>query len=224
MILKIHFNGSNEPFKTVYLNKQVNGFVNKLLGDASGEYHGKMSDYSVSCIQGWNREGDSFFFKNGAVVVISSPNVKFIGKLVEGILMKRASNIMGLKYSHYEVGTFDVHKKFDLIRTSSPLRVSGKNRTMLTFDDDEFLDVLNKKSVSKLIAAGVDEKDANSVKIDFFHKEGAKKFYVKIGSSVHLCTKAMFVVSGSKNARTALYEMGLGNATGFGFGSVSINK
>ena len=44
------FNSSNEEFNKP-LNKEINGFIMKLLGGVN-DYHGKQSDYCVSTLQG----------------------------------------------------------------------------------------------------------------------------------------------------------------------------
>jgi CRISPR-associated endoribonuclease Cas6 len=221
--LKLKFSASNEVFNAL-LNKKVNGFINGLLGEGN-EYHGKFSDYSVSSMQGavWN-DDDTFSFPNGGHIYVSSNNQNFINAIAIGLVSNKATEICGMKFVGYEVSDYNLYKKYDIVRTISPVLVSTTGRRMLTFRDDNFLDILREKSIKKLVLAGVDERKANSLKFELFHPENAKTVCAKIGDAVNIASRVMFIVSGNKEARNTLYNMGIGKCTGFGFGAVSVNN
>ena len=221
--IKLKFAPSNKSFRSV-LNKKVNGLVQDVLGK-NNKYHGTFSDYSISSMQGavWNEDG-SYSFPNGGSVYVSSINQEFMNEFVIGLMTSKDLSVGDLKYTGFEVFEYGLRKNYDIVRAISPILVSTTGRRMLTFKDEGFIDLLREKSVKKLILAGVDERKANSIKFTLFHPENAKSVCVKIGDAVNIGSKVMFLVKGNKEARRALYDMGLGKCTGFGFGAVSVNN
>ena len=223
MRIKINFSASKNVFNEAF-NKKVNGFVNSLLG-VDNKYHGKFSDYSISSMQGavWN-DDNTFSFPNGGYIYISSNNQDFMNAIINGIMSNKADEICGMKFNGFETAFFNLRKHYDIVRTISPILISTADRHMVTFDDDNFLDLLKEKSIKKLILSGVDEAKAKSIKFELFHTEKARTICVKIGDAINIASKVMFIVSGNKEAREALYNMGIGKCTGFGFGAVSVNS
>lgn len=223
MKIIIKFEGSNEVFKKA-LNKEVNGFINQCLGK-DNPYHGNFSRYCISSMQGgrMNKNGE-LLFKNNAYLQVStdSDNTEFINRLINGLSdTANGMAIKSLKYKGFEVSVFQPYHKFDIIRTISPLYLTNKDKS-LTFKDEDFLKVLRKKSIQKLIYCGVDKTTAETINFKLFHPENAKTRMVKIGKQKNLASQVMLYVEGNRNARLKLYELGLGKCTGFGFGAVMI--
>ena len=220
MILNINFEGSGVFDKP--LNKEVNGFINRCLGE-NNKYHGKFSNYCISSMQGgkMNKEG-LIMFPDGAYIQVSSNDKDFINDLVSGIITNGDKlSIASLRYKNFDVNGFEPFEKFDIIRTISPLYLSNKGRS-LTFKDDNFLEVLTEKSRKKLIHNGLSERKANTLSFTLFHPERAKTKMIEIGKQRNICSQVMLYVKGDKTARTMIYELGLGKCTGFGFGAVTI--
>ena len=221
--IKLNFCGSNNIFNEP-LNKKVNGFIQSILG-SDNAYHGTFSDYSISSVQGavWN-EDNSYSFPNGCSIYISSNDQDFINKVVVGVMSNKEASICGMKFIGFEVLDYNVYKSYDIVRAISPILVSTPDRRMLTFKDENFIEVLRTKTIKKLMLAGIDERAAKSIKFELFHPEKAKTTCTKIGESVNIGSKVMFIISGSRKARRTLYNMGIGKCTGFGFGAVSVNN
>lgn len=223
MRLKINFSGSAKTF-TRPLNKEVNGLVHKIIG-ADNEYHGAFSRYSVSSMQGghMNKDG-AIAFTDGGYFFISSDDAKFMETIIKGFLKnKKDLSIFDMVYNGWEIKDFIINDKFDLVRTISPILLSDGKKAV-TFHDSNFIGLLTEKSIKKLIKCGYDEKIANTIKFEIFHPENYKTKMVEIKGVKNIANKIMLVVKGDKIARKALYELGLGKCTGFGFGAVSINK
>ena len=223
MRIKVNFGNNSKPISKP-LNKEVNGFLNAVLGEKN-KYHGSFSRYSISSMQGGVMDKDGTLnFPNGGFVFISSDDYDFIANVLKGLSTKQEElHVLDMKYKNMEISDFIVNDKFDLVRSISPIFITIK-RTPITFKDSGFVDILTKKSVEKLIKCGYDEKLANTIKIKLFHPENAATKVVEIGKAKNLANKVMLYVEGDKTMRKALYEIGLGKSTGFGFGAVNINN
>ena len=223
MRLKIKFNKNTKPILNP-LNEGVNGFINCIIG-SNNEYHGRFSRYSVSSMQGGHmNENGVLEFPNGGYIFVSSDDNDFMCGIISG-LSKCGKNhrVFDMEYDGMEICDFIVNERFDLVRTISPLILSDKDK-VLTFKDDNFIEVLTEKCIKKLINCGYEKKLANTIKIDAFHPENYKTKMVEIKGVKNICNKVMLVISGDKKIRKALYELGLGKCTGFGFGAVTINN
>lgn len=223
MRLKVFFSRNIKPIE-IPLNKEVNGFINNVLGE-DNKYHGSFSRYSVSSMQkGIMDKNGIINFPNGGFIFVSSDDDEFIVNFLSGISLKQDMlYVSDMKYERFEIDDFIVNDKFDLVRTVSPILISDKGKS-LTFNDDSFIGVLTEKAVKKLIRCGYDENLANSISIKLFHPENAKTKMVQIGEVKNIANQVMLYVEGNKNIRRALYELGFGKCTGFGFGAVNINS
>lgn len=224
MRLKLYFEPSKRDIKKP-LNEEVNGFINNVLG-SNNKYHGTFSRYSVSSMQGGHMNKDGVLnFSKGGYVYVSSDDYEFIANILKGLSEKQDELVvLDMKYSSMEICDFVVNERFDLVRSTSPILLSSKKKNVLTFTDDEFIVILNEKSKKKLINCGYDEKLVNTLNMKLFHPENSKTKMVQVGKQTNIGSKIMLYVEGDKKIRKALYELGLGKCTGFGFGSVSINK
>lgn len=220
MNLKIMFKGTDE-FDVNSSFKKVNGFINKLFGK-NNTYHGKFSNYSVSRLQNGIFIGNKVIFTNGAFLIISSNDNGLIDVLISGI-MKNKDNlkISKLIFESFDCFEFNIHDGYDLVRTTSPIRLCNKYK-FITFKDDDFIPYLTEKSIKKLIHNGLNENCAKTLKLELFHAENAKTYFYNINGAKNICSQVMLIVKGNKEARKAMYELGFGSSTGFGFGSVKI--
>lgn len=221
MRIKVNFSSSEAVFNDS-LNKEVNGFINRILGKGN-KYHGNISRYSISSLQGATKKDNGYSFPNGSYLFIASDDGEFIGKIMSGLMSNEDLYIRDMRYTNIEICDYDIGSKFDLVRTISPILVSD-GRRMVTYKDDDFIDILTKKSRKKLIYFGLDGKKANSLKLRLFHPENAKTASIPIGKAVNIGSKVMLYVEGHKDARKLIYEVGFGKCTGFGFGAVTVNK
>lgn len=222
MVLNINFEGNKDVF-TKPLNKEVNGFINKCLGDGN-KYHGNFSRYCISSMQGghMNKDG-AIAFPDGGYIQVSSDDEEFLNNLVNGLMMNFNEGlcVATLKYKSFDVKAFEMYNEYDIIRTISPLYIS-KDGKSLTYKDDNFIEVLTDKSRKKLIHGGVSERIANTLKFKLFHSENAKTKMIECGKQKNICNQVMLYVTGDKRARLKIYELGLGKCTGFGFGAITI--
>lgn len=223
MRIKLLFESNSKPISKP-LNEEVNGFLNKVLGE-NNKYHGVFSRYSVSSMQGGHMDKKGILnFPNGGYLFISSDDYEFSSTVMKGLYTANEDlYVMDMKYIKMEICDFIVNERFDLVRAISPIIISYNGRS-IKFNEKEFIDILTEKSIRKLIHCGYDEKLARSIKIKLFHPENAKTKMVEIGKIKNIANRIMLYIEGDKSMRKALYELGLGKCTGFGFGAVNINN
>lgn len=223
MRLKLSFSSNIKPIGKP-LNEEVNGFLNNILGEGN-KYHGTFSRYSVSSMQGGHMDKNGIInFPDGGYVFISSDDYEFIANVLKGLSSKQDDlYVFDMKYQSMVIDDFSVNEKFDLVRAISPVIIS-ENGKFLTFKDEHFFKYLTSKSIKKLINCGYDEKLANTLSIEPFHPEKFKTKMVEIKGKKNIASRVMFFVTGDKTIRKAIYELGIGKCTGFGFGAVNINN
>lgn len=220
MRIKLKFSESKMPFNEPTQNA-VNSCVHRILGE-NNKYHNTFSNYSVSSLFGGIIIDNKMTYPNGAHFYISSIDNEFIEqimfKIIDGNIEMHDMKLLGVDFEK-----FNVHSDYDIIRTISPILLKDKERTV-TYQDNDFINILTQKSKIKLLKSGFSEKDVNTLSIEPFHFEKARLKFPKVKNVVNKSSQVMLIVRGKKEMRLALYKMGLGKSTGCGFGAIEIMK
>ena len=138
MVLKLIFSG-RECFNINDIPPKVNSVVQKILG-VDNPYHGKFSDYSISRLQNYTYSKGKFIFDNGAFFTISTNSDEMVQKIVHSIIENRNDIKIGnLIFSSFETHEFEPFEEYDIIRTTSPIRLRTTEK-FITVKDPEFLD------------------------------------------------------------------------------------
>ena len=223
MRIKINFNGSNTEYKKNSLHQVKGWFENNVLG-RNNDKHNDASYYSLSPMLGGIRTAEGEKFPNGGYVYFTTNSDEFMSKVAMALFNMNNSVAVGdLAYKNFEMSKdFHIHSDYDIVRTVSPILLKS-NHKKITIKDDGFLPLLRERSVEKLVANGMDKAKADTLSIELFHKENAQVIDMQYNGIHNFATKAMFIVKGHRQAREALYNMGIGSSTGCGFGTVSVN-
>lgn len=219
MRIKLIFNESKLPFVEVPQDI-VNSCVHRMLGE-DNKYHDKFSPYAVSSLFGGVIKDGKMSYPNGAYFYISAIDEEIIEKIV----MKTIDGVemLDMKLNSILFEDFNPHNEYDIVRTISPILLVDKNKN-ITYQDDNFIEVLTQKSRLKLLHNGFTQKQIDTLKIEPFHFEKARLKFPKVHKVVNKSSQVMLVVRGDKNMRKALYEFGFGKSTGSGFGSIEIMR
>lgn len=220
--LKIEFSGSKEIF-TDPVEDYVIGFVHKVLGK-DNKWHNGFSDYSISTLLGGKAMDGGMCFADGGYFYVSSIDEDFINTLTVNLCKKQDElYLRDMKMVKYSFPLNKVHSDYDLIRTSSPLLLKVKDDRIVTYQDEDFIDLLTSQSRKKLSHLKCfSEKAIDSIVLEPFHFEGASVRYAKRKNYILPASMVKLIVKGNVKCRKALYEMGLGNSTGYCFGAVEI--
>lgn len=216
MILKIIF---SKPENGMRIDNQhyINGFIHKCLGK-NNKYHNSFSDYAISSLQGGKLCNGRLVFNENPYILVSSENSNFINDLIAGILTTDG-NIEGIKFDRFEFSDYNVNDYYDKIITLSPILIKDKSGMKLSFKDEKFLEVLTNNCIKKLKHAGIMDKSFK-IKIRNINKSKVKK--IMVGNVFNICSLISLVVFGKPKTRKTLYNLGIGNSCGCGFGTIKI--
>ncbi|MCC7467456.1 MAG: CRISPR-associated endoribonuclease Cas6 [Saprospiraceae bacterium] len=205
----------------VDFNYQVKlvGALHKWLG--SNAFHGKQALFSMSWLNG-GRSADQqgLHFPNGATWFISAHESEFVKKIVGGILddptVAYGMSVTDLTLS--DTPHFEGKKRFFL---GSPVFVkyqNGGRQHHFTYKDPEADGLLTQSLKHKLRLAGLTDE---GVIVQFDRQSSAAKTklttYRSIQNRVNFCP---VIIQGSAEQLGFAWNVGIGNSTGIGFGSL----
>lgn len=217
MKIKVFF---TNPTENVPVNNQgkMNSYIHKCLGN-NNPYHDTFSEYAISSLQGGKFKGDGLSFEESEpYLVVSSENMDFISTFMSGV-QKDLHEVFGMKFKRFEMDDFNIHEHFDKLITISPILLKNKDNEKITFENPEWIERLNEQSRMKLKHRGIEDP---TFKIELRKPELGKRKLVWVGDVFNPASMVGLKVYGSKKARKTIYNLGFGNSTGCGFGSVKI--
>jgi CRISPR-associated endoribonuclease Cas6 len=223
MRIKINF---TKPTIDIPFNNQslVNSYIHKCLG-INNIYHDAKNDYNISSLIGGrlDLEQKKLLFENGGYIVISSLNAEFINKLLIGIINNQ-NFICGMVFNgvdHIEEKFYNGWNHFISLSHFIIKEYSDKkNYTFLTLKHENFEIKVKEYLINKISAINptLDLSDFDvKIPLDYISNE-IKPIIVKnvknIGNKCHLN-----IFTNTKVAEL-LYNIGIGQSTGSGFGTI----
>ena len=222
MRIRINFTKNTSP---VPISNQslLNTYVHKCLG-TNNVFHDAKNDYCVSSLQGGklNISNSTLSFENGAFFTVTSNNTVFINLILSGIL-KNLDFIYGMKFS----GVDFIEEKFingwNHFATLSPFLIKkslgNKKCEFITLNTVDFESKVKEYLIKKIstIDNSLDLSDFD-VKIPNHPSHKVKSIMVKhIVSRANQCQISIHT---SKKVAKLLYNIGIGQSTGSGFGTI----
>lgn len=222
MRIKINFTPSTTE---VSVNHQsfLNSYVHKCLGK-NNEYHDKKNDYAISNLIGGflNKETKTVDFKNGAYFVVSSLDLNFVNKLLIGII-SNPDFINDMKFNGVEHVEESFFNGWNYFKTLSPFIVKTytdkKIYSFLTLDDNDFEDKLEQYLKKKLLAIN-DKLDLTDFKVIIPKHAQAKVKNVFVKNVINKANYCQINIYTNKEVAKILYNIGIGQSTGSGFGTI----
>lgn len=224
MRLKIKLSGTKE---TLPINNQhlVNGFFHKLLGNGN-DYHDGPSDYSVSNLRGGKFIGNSgkfignsrISFEYGGYIMVSAYDINILNKLLIGMMKHTIFNgdikVTGFEYLPEE----NFYNGWNHFRTLTPilLKNSGKFKTI---NDIDFLYDLTNQTKRKLKSINP-KLDLSNFEISIKSHKAHKVKKVLVKNVINKASQCQLSIKCNKNVAKILYNVGIGNSTGSGFGMI----
>jgi len=217
LYLKLSKNKQLVPF-----DYQVNlvGALHKWLGE--NNYHDDLSLYSMSWLKG---DSDmlktGFNFKKGAEFFISSPNQEFIKKIALGIITD-PSVCFGMKVENISIKETPYFSNRERFNVSSPIFIKRKINEKIKFyfyDELESDALLTETMKSKFKKAGLIT-DGFKIEFDRAYPKAKVKAstYNKVENKGSVCP---VIIEGSPEQIGFAWDVGVGNSTGIGFGSLA---
>ena len=227
MIFKLKYTGKYVSVGSP-INAKVNGVVNRILGP-NNKWYGNTSSYCVSPMKKFTfyPEDKVFSYEGDVFFLVASPNPSFIKDFIENIIEFENSrdelSIMSLKYVGFEMMNMKVNETFDIVYTFGPVRLVNEG-LFVTFTDEGFVDLLTERCKLKLEENGFSKEEVDSLSIELISAEKARVIKTYIRDSINITSKVMLRISGQKEVRKALYQLGIGSSTSVGFGFVIPNS
>lgn len=216
LYLKLSPNKDLVPF-----DHQINivGALHKWLG--KNEVHDSLSFYSLSWLRGGRGLGkNGLVFPNGADWFVSAHDSDLVKKLVNGILddPQIAFGMKVVEVTLRETPAYESGSRFYL---GSPVLVKrnlGERQKHFTFNEAETDALLTETFHFKLSKAGLSTIGA-AARFDREHPAAKTKIstYRGIHNRVNYCP---VILEGSPEQIGFAWDVGVGNSTGIGFGSL----
>jgi CRISPR-associated endoribonuclease Cas6 len=220
MRIKIEF---TQPTREVPVDTQkyVNGYIHKCLGE-NNEYHDSRSDYSVSNLKGGKLDvkTKTLSFPNRPYIVVSSEDEDFLGRIISGCF-NNDGFAFGMVFHDVHTVNENLIDGWNHFFTLDPIllrekRDNGKN-WFVTVEDSDFGDKLRTHIIDKF--SKVDPTlDLSDLELKVGH---GKKKRITVKDNVWCMGSAVKVmVKTNKRVASKLYNYGLGQSTGSGFGTI----
>lgn len=217
MIIKVIFTKPDNNTIPIVNQKELNSYIHKCIG-VNNNYHDSFSDYSISSIQGGKLFNNMLSFENSTpYIVITSEDLNFISTIMTGI-QNSNHTFFNMKFSRFEISDFVVGEYCDTIITISPILLK-KNGRKITFKNEDWVNVLTEQLKNKLKHKGIID---NTLHIEIRNIHKGKEKNIWVGKVFNPCSYLSLKVYGKKETRKTLYNMGFGNSTGSGFGTIKL--
>jgi len=207
----------------------ISSAIHKWLGK-NNKYHNTTSYYNFSFLNGGRKIDNYFDFRDGANIILSSIDEKFIIQLLKGINKNPEFNY-GMK-----VIKFKIDNDFDkYIRTGenkflsvSPILISSKNsdgkKEYVTFNHDNAGKIMTTNMIEKL--KNIDDNiNFNNFSIRFDDSPKAiksrKTRWICIHGDYKYCSLSPIIITGDKKTVRLCLLLGIGKSNGIGFGCIS---
>lgn len=218
--MRIHLTLSKniQPVDFSYQQKQV-GSIHKWLG--INEIHDQLSLYSFSWLKGGKKVDNHLDFSFGASFFISFYDTSKIKDIIQGI-RKDPDFFYGMSVQNITIQEVPTFKNKQRLFAESPIFIKysrEKKSTFYYYTDSESSEFLTHNAKSKLNKVGLSSDGLNI----YFDKDYSRA-YIKGTTFKGIFTKGSvcpIIIEGSLEQIAFIWDVGIGNSTGIGFGALS---
>lgn len=219
--MRLHLHTSNNDL-TIPFNYQqkLTGVLHKWLGENNIE-HGETSLYSFSWLRNTQRRGGGLICDKGASLflsfydstrlkdVLSSIRSKpdmFCGLIVEDVTIEEDPDLT-------------YQERFNIASPILIKRPNDNGATEYLYDNPNCGKLMEETLRTKMKIAGLPEDDTLHMEFDLSYAKKKKKlvWYGDISNKANMCP---VIIRGTNLTKQFAWNVGLGNCTGIGFGSI----
>lgn len=217
--MRVHIKTSPNT-QTVPYNYQVNlvGALHKWLG--VNEFHNKTSLYSLSWLSDGKGGKGGLNFPRGARYFISSPDVAFTKRLIQGIQVQ-PEVAFGLRVTDVMLQPTPAFGAEHVFFLQSPVLIKRQlgSKTRFYFPDDAEADELLTETLTNKLRRG--RLGGRNIEVAFDRSyRGIKKKLATYKGIENKGTLCPVIIKGDPEAVAFAWEVGVGNSTGIGFGAL----
>lgn len=218
IIIKTSKNQSIVPFDYIPL---MVGAIHKWIG-SKNDLHGTLSLYTFSWLKGAEKVKSGFNFPKGASFFISAHDEKLINKIMKGA-MDLPELFFGMSVKEISlVNNPSFEKEEVYFPVASPVLIKRKEEERVNhylFNDPKSDELLTETMAKKMSMVGI---DSTGLSISFDRSYHAAKTkvvnYNGIKNKGNVCP---VIVKGSPEQIEFVWNVGVGNSTGIGFGALN---
>ena len=226
MRVKLNITGNTTPVPNNQM--YVNSYIHKCLG-VNNEYHDKYSDYSCSHLYGGrvNKKDNTLDFPNGGYIVFTTDKPEILSKLMLGALSNKEFGF-GMEFGGFDHISESFRDGWNHLSTLSPILLKEQNEetgrgVFKTIQDSDFSELLTNRTKNKL--EKIDPTlDLSDFKIVVPNHPAHKVKTVMVKHIFNLTSSCQVSIFTNKKVMDKLYNLGLGQSTGSGFGGIYNTK
>lgn len=211
---------NKQPVPVDYQQKLV-GAIHKWIGD-NNELHGGLSLFSFSWFQGSKLDNKFLSFRQGASFFISFYDANVLKSIVRNIL-NDPNMFCGMEVTDVQIADTPDLSQRSLFYCASPIfikrRLQNGKIKQYRYDDSETSALLCETLSNKMQKAGLPVDETLDIRFDlsYPHKHMKLIAYHGIGNKANICP---VTIKGKPETKLFAWDVGIGNCTGIGFGSI----
>lgn len=235
MRIKIEFNSTSENVPNNL--KHLNSFIHRLLG-VNNIYHNKSGDYSVSHLCGGKLSRDRLYvsFTNcNPYIIVTSEDMTFLNKIIMGLTEKKNQDFgFGVTFKNMSFIEEELRDGWNHFFVLSPILIKEKR---IKYENTKYITILNKDEFGRPTI--INENYKNSLQEHIIHKfstidptldfsdfelvisEKLKRVYKIMDKNVvNPASVFQFSIKTNKKIANMIYNIGVGQSTNSGFGTI----
>jgi CRISPR-associated endoribonuclease Cas6 len=220
----INFSKNTEPVPTDN-QKDINSYIHKCLG-RNNEYHDAKSNYNISMLLGSSFNENAFEYSNGGKIIVSTKDIDLLNTLLFGVV-SNPNLKWGMKYTNIDFVNEYIYDGVNHFFTLSPILVKvnlGDSQCRyVTIGDADFDEILTERTIAKLQAISIEQGlklNLKGFQIISANNGKGKTMKVAVKNVVNMASHTILSVKSNKRVAELIYNLGLGQSTGSGFGCV----
>jgi CRISPR-associated endoribonuclease Cas6 len=227
MRIKLNLKTSKNTLIPINNQHVVNSYIHRCLGK-NNIYHDKKSDYCISNIRGGKLNDDktSLVFNDGAYIIITSDNNDFIISLLNGINDNPEFGY-GMLINGFDFINEEIHDNINIFRTLTPIllkeKINNNTYKFITIKDECFESYLKNYLINKLTKI---DKNINLNNFDVIIKKHYtnKTKLIMVKNVKNIGSYCDVIIKSNKKVAEMIYNYGIGQSTGSGFGTIYKSK
>ena len=184
--------------------------------------HNNMSLYSFSWLNGTSIDNEGFNCRNGSNWFISFYENQYIKTIIKSIISS-PDMFCGLTVTDVTIKEDPIFSETKSFKLASPIllkqKIDNHNVVHVTYKDKDVDRLLENSIRHKMRIANIPEDDTLKITVDKSSVECKTKF-VKIHDIGNRCFFSPIQIEGRDTTKSFIWNVGLGNSTGVGFGAI----